>query len=163
MKKFSKTVLLTFILVFTFVFTGCFSGPKTFSKAGMSITLTNRFTEKEYISMTAYYESSDMLVTVLKEDFASYPSVSTWSVSKYAQNVVQANRLSGIDIQLSESGYAYFEYAKTVSGNEYSYFATCHKAQDAFWLIQFAVFTKDFEEKMDTIWQYANSITFEVV
>lgn len=161
MKKILKNVLVLLITITVFVFTGCSASAKTFSKEGMSIELTNDFVEKEYISMTCYYESPEMLVMVLKEEFSLNPSVKNWSIMQYAQAVGNANRLTSVDIYTSENGYAFFEYAKSSSGNDYTYFATCHKADDAFWLIQFGCFTKDYDDLKGDMEKYANSIVFE--
>lgn len=160
MKKLLKRILVLTIAVATFVFAGCFGSPKTFSKEGMSIELTDQFVEKEYISMTCYYESPEMIVTVLKEEFSLNPSVESWTLTKYAQTVVSVNGLTDVEISKSEQGYAFFEYSKTVSGKDYTYFATCHKSEDAFWLIQFACFTKNYDSQKSNMEKYADSITF---
>ena len=136
-----------------------FGGEKTFSKAGMSITLTTQFVEKEYVSQTVCYESPTVIVFALKEEFSLAPQVSGWSISKYASTTISVNNLN-CEYVIAEGGYAYFEYEKSVSGNEYTYFATCHKAEDAFWLIQFACFTKNYQKMKDDMVKYANSVAF---
>ena len=161
MKKFLRNVIVVPFFALMLLFVGCVGGsPKTFTKEGMSIELTDKFVEKEHITMTCYYETSDMFVAVLKEEFSSYIS-SSLSLTKYAEKVISANKMDGIEVFLSEKGYAYFVYSKEASGNEYTYYATCHKAEDAFWLIQFGIFSKNYEDKLETIQKYANSIAFE--
>ena len=69
---------------------------KTFTKAGLSITLTAGFTEKEMMSKTAYYESKSAIVTVLKEEFSLFESVNIStdiSLREYAQLVITQNML----------------------------------------------------------------------
>ena len=54
---------------------GCKAKDKTFEKAGMQITLTTAFSEKEYIGQTACYQSSKVIVTAIKEEFTYFESV----------------------------------------------------------------------------------------
>ena len=133
--------------------------PKTFSKAGMSITLTSQFVEKEYVTQTACYESPSVIVFALKEEFSMAPGVSGWSLSQYASTTISVNNLD-CEYEISESGYAYFEYEKELSGNQYAYLATCYKGEDSFWLIQFACFTKNYKQYKEQMIKYAERVTF---
>ena len=160
MKSILKKLSVLFsVILLAASFVGCSAGEKTFSKAGVSITLTEKFVEKEYITQTCYYESPDMLVMVLKEEFDVFPGVGDWSVEQYTTTTIQVNGLK-VEYEMSDEGYAYFEYEKTLSGNDYKYLATCHKSDDAFWLIQFASFTKNYDDLKADMFNYANSITF---
>ena len=136
--------------------------PKTFTKLEMQIQLTNKFAEKDLISQTAYYESRDMVVTALREGFDLAPGISSWSLTTYAQNCLKANNLTGIEIHTSEKGnYTYFIYEKSLNGKSYTYLATCHKSQSAFWLIQFGTYTSKFESSKDKMFTYIDSIIFD--
>lgn len=156
---------LSVLLLAAFMAVCCFScaflkQPKTFSKAGASITLTESFVEKELVSQTAYFESANMIVTMLKEEFSMMPGLGSITEEEYARLAIQIN---GMDVPYatSEDGYAYFEFQKTISGNDYSYYATCFKANDAFWLIQFGCFTKNYEKMKPEMQKYAKSVVFE--
>ena len=150
---------LTALLLCVVGIAGC-SFEKTFEKAGMQITLTSSFYEKELVSQTAYYESRTALVTCLKEEFSSVPGVSSYSLSEYTDAVKSANKLQS-EVQTREGkDYLYFTYEKTVSGNDYFYLATTHKADDAFWLIQFACFTSQKDNKTETFLKWADTVTF---
>ncbi|MDE6441804.1 MAG: hypothetical protein K2L12_03510 [Clostridia bacterium] len=138
---------------------GC-STDKVFEKAGMQITLTSSFHEKELISQTAYYESRMAIVTCLKEEFYLLPGSSSYSISEYTDIVLRNNSLSA-DVQSREGqDYLYFTYEKTVSGNAFFYLATTHKAGDAFWLIQFACYTSQKDNKTETFLKWADTVTF---
>lgn len=162
MKILRKIVAVVFAVV-VFAFGGCafLEQPKTFSKAGASITLTNFFVEKEYVTMTAYYESPQMIVTLLREEFTMLDGLEDWTLAYYAEKTIEVNRLTGATVSFSEDGYASFEYVKEVSGNSYSYFATCHKTENSFWLIQFGTLSKNYAKLYDTILEYAGTITFD--
>lgn len=139
---------------------GCTISPKTFEKAGMQITLTTAFYEKEMVSQTAYYESRTAVVVALKEEFSSLPGASDYTLSDYTDLVISGNRISAETHTREGKGYEYFTYEKTVSGNDYFYLATTHKTDDAFWLIQFGCFTKNKDNKTETFLEWADTITF---
>ena len=164
MKKISiKFIAIIAMVLILSSLVGCFSlvaKDKKFSISGMSITLTDEFFEKDYISLTAYYESRDAIVTVLKEDYASIGGISTWTVGEYADAVIAANNLSGAVVSFSD-GYASFTYEKEVSGKNFIYFATCHKGGGAYWLVQFATLLESKEEFIPKFKNWASSIEFE--
>ncbi len=164
MRILRKVFAILFALA-VFAFGGCafLQQPKTFSKAGASITLTNFFVEKEYVTMTAYYESPQMIVTLLREDFTMLDGLEDWTLEEYTQTTIDVNKLPSSKVAFSEDGYTYFEYTKEVSGNNYSYFATCHKTDNAFWLIQFGTLSKNYDKLSKTILKYAKTITFDGV
>lgn len=153
------SVLLTLLLTLTMSFACSFGGAKKFSKAGATITLTNRFIEKEIVSQTAYFESTEMVVTLLKEEFTLFAGLKSWTLEKYAETTIAGNGLKAETVK-TEKPYVYFEYEKTVSGNDYKYLATCHKADDAFWLIQFGCFSKNYDKLREDMFKYADSVTF---
>lgn len=136
---------------------GC-SSEKTFTKAGMSITLTSAFYEKEHVSQTAYYESSTAMVTVLKEEFSLIPD--SYSLKEYTDIVIEANNMTASSFQRLGSNYRYFTYEKSASGNDFFYLATTHKADDAYWLIQFACFAKNKDKMQETFFGWADTIVF---
>ena len=162
--RFLRNTFVTLFALVVFAFGGCtlFQQSKTFQKAGASITLTNAFVEKEYVSMTCYYESPEMIVTMLKEEFTMLDGLEDWTLVEYGRATIEANKLTDCDVFRSEDGYVYFCYYKEVSGNNYSYYATCHKSGDAFWLIQFACLSKNFDRLSESMREYAKSITFDV-
>ena len=49
------------------------ASPKTFTKSGMSITLTDDFTERDYVSYTAVYDSQYVAIFAIKEEFSLFP------------------------------------------------------------------------------------------
>ena len=164
MKRITKliTVLCLFLALLT-VFTACEASKseKTFSGSGFSITLDNSFYEKELVSLTAYYESTKMIVTVLKEEFSLFEGyVVVNSLAEYAELVISANGLENITAS-EKDGVTYFEYEKTVSGKDYKYYATVHKGSDAFWLVQFACETKNYEDLKADMETYAKSFKAE--
>lgn len=130
--------------------------PKTFTAAGMTIELTEDFTEKDMLGFTAVYQSDDVLVFALKEEFDILGD--GMNVDEYAQLVLDANKMDA-DIQ-HEGGHTYFTFEKTVSGKDMTYTAVLYKGEDAYWMIQFACLTSDYDKLNDTIFGYADSVEF---
>ncbi|MBO7297734.1 MAG: hypothetical protein J6U60_01650, partial [Clostridia bacterium] len=98
MKKIYKSIL-TLICSFVgviLVLCGCDSGSKEtskkFEKAGLTITLTTEFHEKEHVEYTAYYASDKMIVVTIKEAFTSFEKLGKdaemMSVEEYARLVL---------------------------------------------------------------------------
>ena len=164
MKRLMKKLTVLFmVFVLGVSFVACAGAKdKVFTRAGLWIILTDEFVEKEYISQTVCYESPKVAVYALKEEFTMLPGLSGWTLKQYAEQTLDVNGLDS-GYFFSEKDYIYFEYEKQVHGNEYTYYATCHKSEDAFWLIQFACFTKNYEDMKKDIVKYADSIDFGAI
>lgn len=139
---------------------GCeLSGPKdkSFSKAGMTIVLTEDFTEQDIVTQTAYYVSQEAIVTALKEDGSS---IADYSVKDYAELVCTVNKLDS-DVITSGDGYSEFTYEKEISGKNYYYYARCFKNGTDFWLVQFACETKNTDKYASVFKTWVSAVTFE--
>ncbi len=163
MKKFFKaglfTAVLSAMLAVCIAFSGCVS-EKKFEKAGMSITLTSAFHEKELAAYTSYYESADALVLTLKEEFSLLSGMENKSVSQYTDMVLENNKFSAEKLTREGKAYMYFTYEKTVNGKDFYYLATTHKSSDAFWLIQFACVKEDKEKLTEDFLGWADTVVF---
>lgn len=164
MKK--TRAFLALALALSLLLCGC-SGlfgedPKTFSKAGMSITLDEGFMERELISYTAVYESVDIAVFALKEEFSLFEGTgygANTTLKEYAELVIEAN---GIDCRVTTEGsLTGFRYEKEAGGKEVTYCAYVYKSSDAFWLVQFSVVSSQYEKNKDKIADFAASVTFD--
>ena len=154
-------ILLSFMLIVS-TLAGCSlfeAKEKTFTKAGISITLTQDFTEEDYISYTAYYESRKSVVTIIKEEsFLFEPGEFTsLSLREYADLVIAANTFSGTVKE--KDGLTYFEYEEHVSGKDTSNLIVVYKGSDAFWMVRFVCETKDYKNLSDTFIKWAKSVT----
>ena len=154
------TATLTMILLASLL-TGCLFAAveKVFTKDGFSITLTNRFIEgegEEYEGFDIVYDSRDIAVFCLKENFSDFVDGANLSPRTYGELVLQANQMD--TALLTEGEQIYFEYQETIDGDDYSYLATVHKGADAFWLVQFACLTENYETLKPMMMQYAASV-----
>ncbi|MBQ8529518.1 MAG: hypothetical protein IJ459_07255 [Clostridia bacterium] len=152
-----STFALTLVLLLCFV--SCVPlapKDKSFSKAGLTITLTEEFSEQELVTQTAYYVSQKAIVTTLKEDGSS---ISDYTVKQYAELVISVNNLANTTAT-EKDGYAEFTYEKNLNGKDYYYYARCFKNGTDFWLVQFSCETKNTETLTPSFEKWASSITF---
>lgn len=134
-----------------------------FSKAGMTVTLTDAFAEKEYVSYTACYESAEISVMALKEEYTLFDNTdfsSASSLEEYAGLVWNANQFTGAVPLVTDGNLQYFEFDRSANGNEYTYRAYVFKAADGFWLVQFVSRADRYAELADTMHAYAATVTF---
>ena len=158
MKSLIKIVLLLSLCLA--LLCGCSAEPETFSKDGVSITLTSQFEELEQEGCVAVYGSHSEAVMIQKEEFAALAEIGIHKDSTtedYANAVIRANDLSESTVE-ERDGIVCFTYTAKSGLKTYTYLATAHKSEDAFWLIQFSTSDKKFEEKESTFLSYAKSI-----
>ncbi len=167
--KKGRAVLITAIIIGVAV--GLFVGlggigknnakPKVFSSNGMSITLTDNFTEETIQGYTVCYGSSDAAVFALRESFDLAEGFEDYTLEEYGELVLKNNKLTNSELK-KEQGLTYFEHKYTNSDNgiTYSYFSALYKANDAFWMIQFAVPEKDADSFHQKIIEWAGSVKF---
>lgn len=154
------SVSLALACIFTFAGCSFFQAKeKTFEKAGMSITLTTDFVEKDIVSQTVYYESRKAIVTALKEEFTSFPGAADYTIERYTDLTISGNNLDSQAYSREGQAYMYFSYQRSVSGKTYYYLATTHKMSDAFWLIQFACMADDKDKYIEQFLKWADTVT----
>ena len=159
MKRIFKSFLLL-IVCLSLGACSCFKKEKTYSGNGMSITMEDGFYEKEIVAATYYLESTSAIMHALKEEFQTLLPSST-TLQRYATMVQNNNRLESEVSSRENEEYLYFEYEKTANGKDFFYLATVHKADDSFWLIQFACSQDDKEDYKDKFLKWADTITFD--
>lgn len=135
------------------------ASPKTFSKSGMSITLTDDFEEESMDGFTACYDSNDVAVFALKEGFDLMDGFDLLTLNEYAEMVINTNSVS-CEVK-SVDTLTYFDYTSTPSDTEYYYFVVLYKAEDAFWIVQFVTPEKNADEYKDSFIDWAKTVKFE--
>jgi len=137
--------------------------PVTYTHAGASITLIDTFIQREYISYTMCFESEDIAVMALKEEFTlfantDYSAEST--LADYATLVWNANSMAGVPELITDGDMTYFDYARSANGNDYTVRTYVFKTNDAFWMFQFTALTENFAAVEAQIDSYAATIVF---
>lgn len=168
MKKILKAALIiSCVAMLSSVMFGCvfktlFGEPelKDFTKAGMTITLTSDFTEKDLVNQTAYYTSETVIVTALKEEKSLFEeaNINIDTLTEYAELVIENNNANSTVTE--ENGATYFIYEAEANGKEFKYYASVFKTDDAFWLVQFACEKDDFDSNKTQFAEYASSVKF---
>lgn len=135
--------------------------PQTFTVAGMTITLTDQFEERNYAGYTQCYESGSVAVMTLKEEFSLMEGLADYTLEEYGRLVLASNGMDEAMLK-QEAGIWYFDYV-TQGGDsrDYYYCATLHKGTDGFWLIQFATPASNESKLHDQFLAWAADVTFE--
>ena len=137
--------------------------PVTFTKDELSVTLTDAFTEKSYVTYTAVYDSADIALFALKEEFRLFDSSvlsAESSPADYAALLWKSNGFTD-ELPLAEGDeLTWFDYSRTVNGNDYTYRVYVYRSDEAFWMVQFAAFADQFDTLSPTIHGYAATVSF---
>ena len=133
--------------------------PKTFTCDGMSITLTDEFSEIEAETFTVAYGSKEVAAFILSEPFALYDGSENYTAQEYMELFIEFNGISSAEVKNSD-GLTFCEYNRTLpsTGEVYTYFAYVYKAEDAFWLVQFATADKNADANREDIAEFAKSV-----
>ena len=135
---------------------------KDFSSNGMSIRLTDEFVKTDVENYTVAYASKNVVVFALKEAFALADGFQDYTLEQYGNLVLQNNNLSSSKIEDKEGliGFEY-EFTNPDTKDTYKYFSFVYKADDAFWLVQFATLTENVDEYSPKILEWAKTVSFE--
>ena len=160
MKKMISGLLVVLVLLSLVSCTG--ESAKKFTSNGMSIVLTDAFTECTLEGYTVCYDSKEAGVFVLKEPFSLRAGFSDLSIDDYAELVYDANASKSPSKISKEGGLTSMEYSflNEEENQTYRYYTTVFKTSDAFWLIQFACKQEDYDAKRHTFIDWAKSIEF---
>ena len=160
MKLFSKAALAV-VLVFTLMLSGCSlfePDEKSFSKAGMTVTLTEAFVEQDVVNYTATYVSTKIMVYALKEEFSLLGS-ETDTLDKYIDLIKEINDFD--DKVETDEGLKYIIVETEGNGDKYTYIVAFYEADDAFWMIQFGTKSSNFDKYKDDMLKYAKSVKLD--
>lgn len=135
---------------------------KVFSGEGMSIVLTDSFYESDMESgYTVVYDSANVAVFALKEDFSLIEGGENYTLEQYGEAVLISNSMTDTEYQHTD-GLTYFTYDATnpETNVDYTYNAFVFKADDAFWLVQFATLKEEADTYHPQIIEWAKTISF---
>lgn len=128
---------------------------KTFEDSGLTITLTDAFSKAQYDPYTVCYASQGSSVFALKEDFEAVGDDSL-TLEEYANAAIKANSLDCA--VTTENGVTYFVFEANLTEGNYTYLAAVYKGADAYWLVQFACNTEQYEGMKPELLKYAQSV-----
>jgi predicted transcriptional regulator YdeE len=172
MKKFFTFLVACFAMCFSLC--SCSVGPKTFTKAGVTITLTSEYKEKEVPNIPAYYETSNTMVMVTKEkrddlsmgwaytrDKSDYYGNDVWAHNNYF--TYKGTKAPCFVLADSNDGgkYAYTIYRASTESGEFTYYIVAICGEEYCYLINMAARLDEFDQYKDQFVEYAKSITVE--
>jgi hypothetical protein len=158
-----KRIVLLFVCAGMMgILCGCYSNPKNFSKAGMTIMLTTEFEEGSAEAFDVYLKSEDVIFAATEEttDELERAGYEINSLADYADEILNLKGASKNDLQV-RNDYRYFVTTDTVSGASYTYVRCIFKADDAYWVCEFACKTKNYNRFSDKILDWADTIKFD--
>lgn len=168
MKKTFKILSLIMVFAFLFLSASCAEkdegvAPKDFSSNGMTITLTNEFSQKDEEGFTVCFDSGAIVIFCLREEFQIKNGLFEMSAEDYAQSVREVNADLDTSDVYTKDGYAYIEYDfnNLLLGKTFSYYCTVFKTEDAFWMIQFSCEKFAYETFKPKFEGWAKTIVFE--
>lgn len=132
---------------------------KAFTGSHHSITLTNRFEqdEEDDEGYEAIYEKDDVLVMISKETFVSLGEYGSISVTEYNEIIQKGTEAPTKTAVRTEDGLCYYDHTLIIDGESFTYRVFAYKGSDAFWLVQFVVYTEDMEKNQADIMAWAKT------
>ena len=133
-------------------------GPKEFEAGSLRIMLTNEFQKTTVDGHTAF-QSDDAVVIVQHELRGSLDSVGIDGVKEYAKAVQKAN--GHIATIYNDGKFLYYEYVDTNSttGERIHNLIMFRANNEYFYMVQFAVPQDNWNEKQDSVMEWARSVT----
>lgn len=172
-KHLAAIYIITFISLFVVAFLTGFgaayfednyssSTPKTFTAEDMQITLTNNFTEANYEDCTSSYESKNIAVFTIKNDFSLFEGGGeNYSIEEYADIVEQANDLPYNSMEyINGIPCLKYDFTNPDYNITYSYMTFLYKSDNAFWIVQFTTEKSKSENYAEQIVEWAGSVSF---
>lgn len=133
---------------------------KTFKSSGFSITLNDDFMKVSNQYFDICYGSEDVAVFVNNESISDFAE-DIITAKHYAELVIDANNFDFATVK-EEDGLCSFNYtADSEEGEKYKYYCYSYKANNDFWLVQFAVDLDSASEFADDINLWAKSVKIE--
>ncbi len=150
MKKIISIVLLLALLLMSSA-CGLFTepkdaAPKEFNADGLTITLTEGFTQSELNGMTCF-DSSKAAVFIVKEAFTLLEGLEDYTIDEYAELVMASNESKNPALSKKDDGTPVmeFDFYNEEEKATYDYYCVMLKSSEAFYLVQFACLKENYE------------------
>ena len=94
------------------------------------------------------------MVFAVREDAGVFGDI---ALEEYGELVLKANNRTDLKLNKSDD-WVWFAYTDTPGEQEIYYLAACYKGQDAYWVVNFATPSTNYEKYSETFMQWAASI-----
>lgn len=136
------------------------ASPQTFTSAGLTITLTDEFSEVEQDGFPVCFGTKDVAVITVKEEFSIMEGLGDKTLDEYGDLFLQNNTFNNMR-KFTEGERTYVEYEATPDGEPFYYLGSLYKTDDSFWIVYFAVSIDKKGDYVDTFKEWANTVSFE--
>lgn len=157
-------LLITVLAVMLCILSACSGMTKEYTCKELTmevpLTVVDQDETAEEEGFTFALSNSDIAIFGLKETFDELGVDNSFTVTDYANAVIDANGIDATAISRSTADYDYFRY--TASGDDGStikYLAAVYKSDDAFWMVQVAAKLANYEE--EDFFDYLDSVEFD--
>jgi hypothetical protein len=136
------------------------ASPKTFSDAGIEITLTDAFEKTDDTGdFDLCYQSKTAVVQMFREAFSDGVGMEDWTLEEYAEVLIEVNEM---DAEVGEEdGLVCFSRTMKSGNKNYHYFSVVLKGNDEFWYVEFVCVEKNFEAYKADFIEWAKSIRMD--
>lgn len=159
---FIMSVVIGIAIALALILLPLFATPeeKVFTKGNVSITLNEDFKEEFHNGFDAVYSSGEIAVFVIEEKFNGDEAFEAMTLDEYCDAVIEAN---GKDTETKhKNDLTYYEYDGVSDQNyKFRYLAFTFKADDGFYLVQFAVQEEMYSLYEEDIFAYAKSVSIK--
>lgn len=166
-----KLAIIPLLLALCLTLNGCFfmvstpppspfdpedlGAPKTFEKVGITLQLTDKFSDtKSKLEFDAYYTSDYCGVVVMKEPFTLEQGLAELPLDEYIKNVIENNGHTNIEPQKRDGLWYYINYNNSSYRCVFSY---VYKGTDSFYIVQYIINTVDEDTLKETIHDWAKA------
>ena len=164
-----KTIIILLLLALCLFFNSCFLLPigpppsdlsdlgtsKTFEKAGITLTLTDKFSETvSEVGFAAYYTSDFCGVAVDKNLFTEVEGSAEQSNEEFIREFLASIGRSDIEPQERDGLWYYVKYDSSSHRCVYAY---VYKGADAFYIVQYIMNIIDEVDLQNTIHEWAKA------
>lgn len=164
-----KKILCLLLIVLTFGLTSCGSNEKTFTKEGITITLTSEFYETKNSPYPVAYNSAKVAFIANKEklsNFTRYDFSDKANPKAYADLVISLYGYSSVPECVNEKTnndayFAYTDYTSDESGISYHFLLVCMLGEEYAYCMNFCTLSSDFDTYKDQMMSYAKTIIVE--
>lgn len=134
---------------------------KTFTYQEMNITLTDQFVEQDNGENSRVLSAGETVVVILKEPFITMEGFGDLTLEEYGELVLNVNGYDTDMLQKADGLVTFtYEYEHPEEKVVIWYYSVVYKADNAFWLIQFAAPKSKATDYRDQFITWAKTVQF---
>ena len=151
------------MMLFSVMLSGCSETEKTFSGAGVTITLNDTFIEKTVVQAPFYLESQNQIFMSLRESKDTLASVGITTLDQYISAVLKnGNKTAEVfDKTEGDLNYKYAYYEASVNDQDFGYMLLVLESDGYFYSMNFGCVSSKLDKYKDQFFDWAKTIKVE--